>query len=108
MALDGITLHFIKEELEQQIIGARVEKVHQPARAEIVLLLRTRTGPFRLFLSAESASPRIHLTQFPTDNPQNPPMLCMLFRKHLTGAVLTGIRQAGTRPHSLFGFPCDQ
>ena len=95
MALDGITLHFIKEELEQQIIGARVEKVHQPARAEIVLLLRTRTGPFRLFLSAESASPRIHLTQFPTDNPQNPPMLCMLFRKHLTGAVLTGIRQAG-------------
>ncbi len=95
MALDGITLHFVKTELEQTVLGARVEKVHQPSKAEIVLLLRTRGGAFRLFLSAESASARIHLTQFPTENPQNPPMLCMLFRKHLTGATLVGIRQAG-------------
>ena len=95
MALDGITLHFVKTELEQTVLGARVEKVHQPSKAEIVLLLRTRGGAFRLFLSAESASARVHLTQFPTENPQNPPMLCMLFRKHLTGATLVGIRQAG-------------
>lgn len=95
MALDGITLHFVKTELEQTVLGARVEKVHQPSKAEIVLLLRTRGGAFRLFLSAESASARVHLTQFPTENPQNPPMLCMLFRKHLTGAMLVGIRQAG-------------
>lgn len=95
MALDGITLHFVKTELEQTVLGARVEKVHQPSKAEIVLLLRTRGGAFRLFLSAESASARVHLTQFPTENPQNPPMLCMLFRKHLTGASLVGIRQAG-------------
>ncbi len=95
MALDGITLHFVKTELENTVLGARVEKVHQPSKAEIVLLLRTRNGAFRLFLSAESASARVHLTQYPTENPQNPPMLCMLFRKHLTGAVLSNIRQAG-------------
>ena len=95
MALDGITLHFVKTELEQAVLGARVEKVHQPSKAEIVLLLRTRSGAFRLFLSAESASARVHLTAYPTENPQNPPMLCMLFRKHLTGAILSGIRQAG-------------
>ena len=95
MALDGITLHFVKTELEQTVLGARVEKVHQPSKAEIVLLLRTRGGAFRLFLSAESASARVHLTEYPTENPQNPPMLCMLFRKHLTGAILSGIRQAG-------------
>lgn len=95
MALDGITLHFVKTELEQAVLGARVEKVHQPSKAEIVLLLRTRGGAFRLFLSAESASARVHLTAYPTENPQNPPMLCMLFRKHLTGAILSGIRQAG-------------
>lgn len=95
MALDGITLHFVKTELEQAVLGARVEKVHQPSKAEIVLLLRTRGGAFRLFLSAESASARVHLTEYPTENPQNPPMLCMLFRKHLTGAILAGIRQAG-------------
>ncbi|MGN0559905.1 MAG: NFACT family protein, partial [Candidatus Fimenecus sp.] len=79
MALDGITLHFVKTELEQTVLGARVEKVHQPSKAEIVLLLRTRGGAFRLFLSAESASARVHLTEYPTENPQNPPMLCMLF-----------------------------
>lgn len=95
MALDGITLHFVKTELEETVLGARVEKVHQPSKAEIVLLLRTRGGAYRLFLSAESASARVHLTAYPTENPQNPPMLCMLFRKHLTGAVLSGIRQAG-------------
>ena len=95
MALDGITLYFIKNELEETLLGARVEKVHQPAKAEIVLHLRTRGGAYRLFLSAESASPRIHLTAYPTENPQNPPMLCMLFRKHLTGAQLCAIRQSG-------------
>ncbi len=95
MALDGITLHFIKTELEETLLGARVEKVHQPGKAEIVLHMRTRGGAYRLFLSAESASPRIHLTEYPTENPQNPPMLCMLFRKHLTGAQLCSIRQAG-------------
>lgn len=95
MALDGITLHFVKIELENTVLGARVEKVHQPSKAEIVLLLRTRNGAFRLFMSAESASARIHLTQYATENPQNPPMLCMLFRKHLTGAQLSNIRQVG-------------
>lgn len=95
MALDGITLHFIKKELEIAVLGARVEKVHQPGKAEIVLLLRTRSGAFRLFLSAESTSARIHLTTQQTENPQSPPMLCMLYRKHLTGAILRGIRQAG-------------
>lgn len=95
MALDGITLHFIKKELEESALGARVEKVYQPSKAEIVLQLRQRSGARKLFLSAESASPRIHFTDYPTDNPQKPPMLCMLLRKHLTGSILKNIRQNG-------------
>lgn len=95
MALDGITLHFIKTELEKTLLGARVEKVHQPAKCELTLLMRTRTGAYRLLISAESASPRIHITETASENPQNPPMLCMLLRKHLTGATLCGLRQAG-------------
>ena len=95
MALDGITLHFIKTELEETLVGARIEKVHQPAKCELTLHMRTRCGAYRLLLSAESASPRIHITQRPGENPQNPPMLCMLLRKHLSGAVLVGLRQSG-------------
>lgn len=95
MALDGITLHFLKTELDKTLVGARVEKVHQPGKSEMILLLRTRQGPYRLLLSAESSSPRVHITTQAVENPQNPPMLCMLFRKHLCGAVLAGFRQAG-------------
>ena len=95
MALDGITLHFLKTELEETLVGARVEKVYQPGKSEIILLLRTRQGPFRLLLCAESSSPRVHITTQTVENPQKPPMLCMLLRKHLCGAVLTGFRQAG-------------
>ena len=95
MALDGITLHFIKTELEKAALGSRVEKVYQPSKAELVLQMRSREGARKLFLSAESASPRIHFTDYPTDNPQKPPMLCMLLRKHLTGCILKNIRQAG-------------
>lgn len=93
MALDGITLHFIKKELEAYVLGARVEKVYQPSKSELVFLMRTRNGAYRLYLSADASSPRVHLTAYAPENPQNPPMLCMLLRKYLTGATLTAIRQ---------------
>ena len=95
MALDGIFLHFLTQELAHEAIGARVEKVSQPSREELVLSLRSRAGTYKLLLSVRSNSPRLHFTQHAPDNPQTPPMLCMLLRKALVGAVLTGIRQAG-------------
>lgn len=93
MALDGITLHFIKEEISEYLIGAKVEKIYQPSRCELVFLMRSRNGAYRLYMSCEAISPRIHLTRFTPENPQQPPMLCMLFRKRLVGAKLTGINQ---------------
>lgn len=101
MALDGIFLHFLKQEIEREALGARVEKVSQPSREELVLSLRSRagagshTGALKLLLSVRSNSPRLHFTNYAPDNPQKPPMLCMLLRKTLVGAVLTGLRQVG-------------
>ncbi|MCI6401878.1 MAG: NFACT RNA binding domain-containing protein [Candidatus Fimivicinus sp.] len=95
MALDGIFLHFLKQEIEHEALGARVEKVSQPSKEELVLSLRNRTGAYKLLLSVRSNSPRVHFTKYAPDNPQTPPMLCMLLRKTLVGAVLTGLRQAG-------------
>ena len=60
-----------------------------------MLSLRNRTGAYKLLLSVRSNSPRVHFTKYAPDNPQTPPMLCMLLRKTLVGAVLTGLRQAG-------------
>ncbi len=95
MALDGLTLHFIKEEISAAAVGCRVEKVHQPSREELVLVLRGRNGAHKLLISARANSPKIHFTAFPPENPAKPPMLCMLLRKHLTSALLTNVRQEG-------------
>ncbi len=96
MALDGIFLRLVKNEIEKEAISMRVEKVHQPSREELLLILRGRNGQKKLLLSARANSPRIHFTSHPPENPKTPPMLCMLLRKHLTSAMITGIRQAGS------------
>lgn len=93
MPLDGITLNLLKQELSEHIVGSRIEKIHQPSKDELVFHLRSRKGAYRLLVSACADSPRLHLTANAPENPAVPPMLCMLFRKHLTGAVITDIRQ---------------
>ena len=95
MALDGLTLHFLKEEIGSALIGSRLEKLHQPSREELVLVFRTRNGARRLLLSARAQAPKIHFTEYPPENPDKPPMFCMLLRKHLTAALLTDVRQEG-------------
>ena len=93
MALDGAFLRFIKTELEEKLIGLRVEKVFQPNRDEIVVAFRGVSGAYKVLMSARANSPRVNITQYPPENPQTPPMLCMLLRKRLTGAKLKEITQ---------------
>lgn len=108
LSLDGALLHYIKEELSA-LVGARVEKIYQPSREEIVLLLRTlngEKGAKKLLFSANSACARINLTEREFDNPQTPPMFCMLMRKHLSGGKLLDIRQDGLERVLYFDFEC--
>ncbi len=104
MALDGITLGLVKNELKQYLIGSKVEKIHQPSKNELVFILRTRNGAYRLYVSCDGQSPRVHLTSFSLENPKTPPMLCMLFRKRLVGANLFDIRQVGNDRILIFDF----
>lgn len=104
MALDGITLGLIKNELKGYIIGAKVEKIHQPSKNELVFILRTRSGAYRLYFSCDGQSPRVHLTRYSLENPKTPPMLCMLFRKRLVGANLVDIRQIKNDRILIFDF----
>ena len=83
MALDGAFLRHIKIELEEALIGFRVEKIYQPAKDEIVLSMRGQGGARKLLMSAKADSPRVHLTDFAPENPQTPRMLCMLLRLSL-------------------------
>ncbi|HHV63893.1 MAG TPA: fibronectin/fibrinogen-binding protein [Peptococcaceae bacterium] len=95
MALDSITLYHLIRELEPLIIGTRIDKIQQPEKEEVHLLLRSAGRNFRLLLNAGSTAARIHLTEKSKDNPVSPPMFCMILRKHLESGKITGIRQIG-------------
>ena len=90
MPLDAICLQAVVEELRLQLLNLRIDKVQQPARDQVILLLR---GNKRLLLNAGANAPRIQLTEVPRDNPAEPPMFCMLLRKHLVGARVADIIQ---------------
>lgn len=90
MPFDAIFLSAVCDELRQELIGARVEKIQQPARDMVVLQLR---GKARLLLSASGNRPRFHVTQASYENPAQPPMFCMLLRKHLAGGRIAAIEQ---------------
>lgn len=95
MALDGLFLSELKAEMEAVALGARIDKIHQPAREELIIALRWKGGTAKLLLSAGANSPRAHFTSVPLENPKQAPMLCMLLRKHIGSARLVGVRQLG-------------
>jgi len=94
MALDATCLSAVVGELHTNLEGARVDKITQPDRDEIILHLRARElGNVKLLLCTRASSSRLHLTQVNKENPATPPMFCMLLRKHLGGARLLAIKQ---------------
>ena len=102
MALDGVTLAYLVHELAPQLIGARIDKIQQPEKEEIHLLLRQQ-GSRRLLLSTSATSPRFHLTQENKKNPTSPPMFCMILRKHLEGGKLVSLYQSELERVVTFG-----
>ena len=92
MALDAVCLRAVIEELRPQLLDLRVDKVQQPSRDQVILLLR---GSRRLLLNAGAGSPRIHFTELLRDNPAEPPMFCMLLRKYLVGGRVESLTQPG-------------
>ena len=84
MPLDALCLSGIVHELNTALAGSKIDKIYQPGRDEILLALRTQGGNAKLLLSANPSHPRPQLTQLPRENPDTPPMFCMLLRKLLT------------------------
>lgn len=93
MALDGVFLRHLKEKIGTSLLGTRVDRVFQPNRDELILAFRGFSAAYKLLISARANSARVNLTTIPVENPQQPPMLCMLLRKKLQGAKLLEITQ---------------
>jgi predicted ribosome quality control (RQC) complex YloA/Tae2 family protein len=93
MPLDAICLSAIRIELEKEIVGLRIDKVQQPERDELLLSIRGFGRTVHLLISAGTGNARVHLTDAHFENPQTPPMFCMLMRKHITGAKIAAVTQ---------------
>ena len=106
MAFDAFFLSAVLEEVRQRVIGARVEKIHQPSRDTLILHLRCKEGREKLLFAANPTAPRLHLTSASPENPAEPPMFCMLLRKHLMGAKIAEISQIPMERCATFTFDC--
>ena len=93
MPLDALCLTAVAEELRPVLEGAKIDKIYQPTRDEVVLFLRGQGENVRLLLSANPGHPRAHLTTLTRENPDKPPMFCMLLRKHLLGGRILELNQ---------------
>lgn len=93
MPLDAVCLTALLRELAPELEGARIDKVQQPERDLLLLSVYTRSGARRLLISAGVGSARLHFTRERYENPDTPPMFCMLLRKHLTGARIVSVEQ---------------
>ena len=105
MAFDAFYMTCVLQEI-RSLGELRVEKIHQPARDTVILHLKHREGREKLLIAANPASPRLHLTAANPENPPEPPMFCMLLRKHLSGARLVGITQPAMERCAVFTFDC--
>ncbi|MBQ6809090.1 MAG: NFACT family protein [Clostridia bacterium] len=105
MPSDGIMIHALTKELSDALVGGKVDKILQPEKDEIVLNIRNNAN-FKLFLSANPSSSRIHLTEATKENPAFAPNFCMLLRKYLMPSKIISIEQKGFERMVEITFEC--
>ena len=106
MAFDATLLTAVLDEVRDRCLEARVEKIHQPSRDTVIILLRCKEGREKLLFAANPTAPRLHLTTASPENPAEPPMFCILLRKHLSGARLNSVTQIPMERCAIFTFDC--
>ncbi|MCL4439990.1 MAG: NFACT family protein [Firmicutes bacterium] len=95
MPFDGMVMAAITRELAGTLTGCRIDRIYQPAREEVHLILSRPGAKYRLLLSADPGTARIHITGAGAENPPSPPVFCMVLRKHLEGGRIYGFSQPG-------------
>ena len=106
MAFDACFLSAVLDEIRQRALGSRIDKIYQPSRDTLIFNLRGKEGREKLLFAANPTAPRLHFTSSSPENPSEPPMFCMLLRKHLLGAKLLEITQPPMERAASFVFDC--
>lgn len=95
MPFDAGLTAAITKELKEKLVGAKIEKIQQPERDELIIAVKNGRESGKLLISAKAGSARLSMTRLEKENPQTPPMFCMLMRKHLSGGLIADINQLG-------------
>src|SRR5690625_4357865 len=95
MPFDGIVSKAVHEELQNKIVNGRITQIHQPTDTEIVFTVRKNRKNYRWLISIHPTYARFHLTEDTFQNPKEPPLFCMVLRKHLRGAIIQSLTQEG-------------
>ena len=95
MALDGTAVSAVIYELDRLLTGGRIDKIYQPLNDEIIFSVRSLGGNYKVLLSANPSSPRVHITENKKSNPDKAPLFCMVLRKHLAGGKIKGFSRPG-------------
>ena len=93
MVYDGMVTRAVAYELSRELENGRVMKIYQPNDTEILITVRHERSNKQLLLSSHPQYARVHITENKRENPVEPPVFCMILRKHLSGSFLTKIEQ---------------
>ncbi|QKS71492.1 fibronectin/fibrinogen-binding protein [Paenalkalicoccus suaedae] len=104
MSFDGIVTRAVTHDLKQTLVSGRITKIHQPHPSDIVITVRAHGKNHSLFISVNPSFARFHLTNIKFDNPSEPPLFCMVLRKHLEGSIVEAIEQDGLERVITFSF----
>ncbi|MBQ2897329.1 MAG: NFACT family protein [Clostridia bacterium] len=106
MAFDACVVKCFVHESQSKLIGARIDKIHQPQKDELYLHLRNSSGNTKLYISANPSYPRIYFSQEKIENPDEPPMFCMLLRKHIGSGKIKNVYQLDFERILVFEIEC--
>ena len=95
MALDGISIHALVDEFNNQLLNGKINKISQPEREELLITINTQNGNKRLLISANASLPFIYITEENKPAPATAPGFCMLLRKHIGAGRIIEIQQMG-------------
>ena len=95
MAFDGLVINNLKKELQDCLIGGRINKIYQPEKDEIHLVIKNQRQSYRLLLSASASLPLVYLTEKTKSNPMTAPNFCMLLRKYIMNGKILDVTQPG-------------
>ncbi|NJP36414.1 Rqc2 family fibronectin-binding protein [Alkalicoccus luteus] len=104
MAFDGIVTRAVTQSVADTLVSGRVVKIHQPHPHDLVMTIRANGKNHPLFISVNPSFARFQLTNVKFQNPSEPPLFCMVLRKHLEGAVLDSVEQHGLERIITFSF----